>query len=181
MSSISNMPIDKEGIPIEGTEDYVWDHYKESVKMSTYLVAFVVSKFKFTETTLSNNVRFKIWSQPDLVDQTAFARDIGPKILDFFEGYFNIKFALQKQDMIAVPTFEYGAMENWGLITYKKRYLLLHENVTTAFMKQKIARTISHELAHQWFGKQNYVHSKAVIKSVISNQITCHSITENLY
>ena len=153
------MPIDKEGIPIEGTKDYVWDHYKESIKMSTYLVAFVVSKFQFTETTLSNNVRFKIWSQPELVNQTAYARDIGPKMLEFFEGYFDIKFALPKQDMIALPTFwSAAAMENWGLITYDKRYLLLQENVTTAIKKQDIARIISHELAHQWLGKQKYVH-----------------------
>ena len=51
MSSISNMPIVSEGVPMEGTTDYVWDHYQESVKMSTYLVAFVVSKFKYEETT----------------------------------------------------------------------------------------------------------------------------------
>ena len=61
MSSISNMPISKEGTPMEGTTEYVWDHYQESVKMSTYLVAFVVSKFKYKEITRSNDVRFRIW------------------------------------------------------------------------------------------------------------------------
>ena len=60
--------------------------------------------------------------------------------------------------MIAVPTLRSNAMENWGLITYDKSHLLLQENVTTAIRKQDIAKIISHELAHQWFGKQNHVH-----------------------
>ena len=119
MSSISNMPIVSESVPMDGTSEYVWDHYQESVKMSTYLVAFVVSKFKFEETTRENNVRFRIWSEPNSLDQTAYARDIGPKMLEFFESYFNVKFPLPKQDMIAIPDFGAGAMENWGLITYR--------------------------------------------------------------
>ena len=119
MSSISNMPIVDQGVPMHGTTEYVWDHYQESVKMSTYLVAFVVSKFRFVETTRENNVRFRIWAEPNSLDQTAYARDIGPKILEFFESFFNVKFPLPKQDMIAIPDFGAGAMENWGLITYR--------------------------------------------------------------
>jgi len=152
MSSISNMPISKEGTPMEGTTEYVWDHYQESVKMSTYLVAFVVSKFKYKEITRSNDVRFRIWSEPNSLDQTAYARDIGPKILEFFEGYFNVKFPLPKQDMIAIPDFGAGAMENWGLITYRETALLFKEGVSSVSNKQRIAIVVSHELAHQWFG-----------------------------
>ena len=119
MTSMSNMPIMEEGVPMEGSEEYVWDIYKKSVKMSTYLVAFVVSKFDYVEETRSNGVRFRIWSAPSSIDQTSYARDIGPKILEFFENYFNVKFPLPKQDMIAIPDFRAGAMENWGLITYR--------------------------------------------------------------
>jgi len=152
MSSISNMPIVSESVPMDGTSEYVWDHYQESVKMSTYLVAFVVSKFKFEETTRENNVRFRIWSEPNSLDQTAYARDIGPKMLEFFESYFNVKFPLPKQDMIAIPDFGAGAMENWGLITYRETALLFKEGVSAASNKQRIAIVVSHELAHQWFG-----------------------------
>ena len=119
MTSISNMPIVQEGIRMDGTKEYVWDVYQKSVKMSTYLVAFVVSKFKYVEETRSNNVRFRIWSTPTSLDQTQYAKDMGPKMLEFFENYFNVKFPLPKQDMIAIPDFGAGAMENWGLITYR--------------------------------------------------------------
>eukprot|EP00090_Calanus_glacialis_P046064 TRINITY_DN885_c0_g1_i5.p1 TRINITY_DN885_c0_g1~~TRINITY_DN885_c0_g1_i5.p1 ORF type:complete len:807 (+),score=220.22 TRINITY_DN885_c0_g1_i5:315-2423(+) len=120
--------------------------------MSTYLVAFVVSKFKFVETTRENNVRFRIWSEPNSLDQTSYANEIGPKMLEFFEGYFNVKFPLPKQDMIAIPDFGAGAMENWGLITYRETALLYKDGVSSASNKQRIAIVVSHELAHQWFG-----------------------------
>ena len=113
------MPKTREGVMMEATNEYVWDIYQKSVKMSTYLVAFVVSKFKYVEETRSNNVKFRIWSSPSSLDQTALAKDMGPKILEFFESYFNVKFPLPKQDMIAIPDFGAGAMENWGLITYR--------------------------------------------------------------
>ena len=119
MSSISNMPIQRKGVAMEGSEEYVWDVYQQSVKMSTYLVAFVVSKFKFVEETRDNGVRFRIWTEQNSLDQAQYARDIGPKILEYFEQYFNFTFPLPKQDKIAIPDFGAGAMENWGLITYR--------------------------------------------------------------
>ena len=109
---------------MEGSSEYVWDRYEQSVKMSTYLVAFVVSKFKYVEETRENNVRFRIWSEPNSLDQTSYAKSIGPKILEYFEKYFNVKFPLPKQDMIAIPDFGAGAMENWGLITYRYLHFL---------------------------------------------------------
>merc|ERR1712223_1454284 len=139
---------------MEGTDQYVYGRYEQSVKMSTYLVAFVVSKFKYkeTETTGIPPVRFRIWSEPSSLDQTDYARDIGPKILKFFEDYFSVPYPLPKQDMIAIPDFSAGAMENWGLITYRETALLFKEGVSAASNRQRIAIVVSHESAHQWFG-----------------------------
>jgi len=153
MSSISNMPQQQTGAVMAGSTEYVWDVYHKSVKMSTYLVAFVVSKFKYIESEkLANNVRFRIWSLPASLDQTAYAGQIGPRVLQYFENYFRVPFPLPKQDMIAIPDFGAGAMENWGLITYRETALLYKEGVSSASNKERIAYVISHELAHQWFG-----------------------------
>ena len=152
-SSNSNMPIESMGVEMEGTDDYVWDHYQESVKMSTYLLAFVVSKFRSTESTSDSNVRFRIWSTPNSLDQTEYAKDIGPQMIEYFESYFNVPFPLPKQDMIAIPDFGADAMENWGLITFRESALMYKQGVSSAKSKQKIAMIISHELVHQWFGK----------------------------
>jgi len=153
MSSIANMPIKDKGVAMEGDDEYVWDHYENSVKMSTYLVAFVVSKFEFRESEKTENgVRFRIWTRKDAIPQTEYARDIGPKMLKFFEDYFQVEFPLPKQDMIAAPDFAAGAMENWGLITYRETSLLFKPGVSAASNLQRIALVISHELAHQWFG-----------------------------
>ena len=147
------MPIESMGVEMEGTNEYVWDHYQQSVKMSTYLLAFVVSKFEFTESTRDSNVRFRIWSTPNSLEQTEYAKDIGPKVLEYFESYFNVPYPLPKQDMIAIPDFGAGAMENWGLITYRETALMYKQGASSAKSKQRIAMVISHELAHQWFGK----------------------------
>jgi len=153
MSSIANMPVREAGVEMSDDPEYVWDHYTESVQMSTYLVAFVVSKFDKRQSELrANNVTFRIWSRADAVGQTEYARDIGPKMLEFFENYFQVKFPLPKQDMIAIPDFGAGAMENWGLITYRETALLYEEGVSSLANLQRIAIVVSHELAHQWFG-----------------------------
>ena len=124
MSSISNMPIQEAGLPVEDTR-YVWDVYQDSVKMSTYLLAFVVSDFVYkTSEPLPNGVEFRSWSREEAKDQTKWASQIGPRILAFYEEYFNVSFPLPKMDMIAIPDFISGAMENWGLITYRESRLL---------------------------------------------------------
>ena len=82
----------------KGTDEYVWDHYEESVPMSTYLVAFVVSQFKYeTAPPTGNNVTFRIWAQDSALDQITYAKSIGGEILKYFETYFNIKYPLPKQ------------------------------------------------------------------------------------
>jgi aminopeptidase N len=84
--------------------------------MSTYLVAFVVSDFSRKE-----NGSFAVWTRRDAIKQADYALQVGPAILKYFEQYFQIPFPLPKIDMVALPDFAAGAMENWGLITYRCR------------------------------------------------------------
>ena len=146
------MPIAKKGLAMPDSE-YVWDTFEQSLDMSTYLLAFVVSDFEYqTGKETNNGVRFRIWSRSQALDQTSYACDIGPEILQYYEEYFNVSFPLPKQDMIALPDFSAGAMENWGLITYRET-ALLHDPLVDASSKRiYVATVVAHELAHQWFG-----------------------------
>lgn len=89
--------------------------------MSTYLVAYLVSDF---DNVKSANGKFRIWSHKEGLDQTSYALRIGPQILKYYENFFQIDFPLPKIDMVALPDFEAGAMENWGLITYRSIIVL---------------------------------------------------------
>ncbi|XP_027211488.2 aminopeptidase N [Penaeus vannamei] len=151
MSSISNMRI-METMPIEGQEGWLWDHYEESVPMSTYLVAFVVSDFANMNSTVNDHVLFRVWSRQSAIKQAEYSREIGPAILTHFEDYFGEPYPLPKQDMIAIPDFSAGAMENWGLITYRETAMLYDPVVSGPSNKHRVALVVAHELAHQWFG-----------------------------
>ncbi|KAB7497105.1 Aminopeptidase 1, partial [Armadillidium nasatum] len=131
MTSLSNMPL-KETVPMEGEPGWFWDKFEESVKMSTYLVAFVVSDFKYLESNIKTNYTFKdsgefyyVYLKFGLGERgvhlpyAEHAVKIGPSASKFFENFFMVPFPLPKQDMIAIPDFSKGAMENWGLITYR--------------------------------------------------------------
>ena len=153
MRTISNMPAEYEDVPMADNNEYMWDIYQDSPVMSTYLLAFIVSRFTYRQSeTLSNGVQFRIWSRRSVLDQTELAAKVGPSILEFFERHYNVKFPLPKMDMIAIPDFSAGAMENWGLITYRETALLFKEGETSMSDRESIIATIAHELAHQWFG-----------------------------
>ncbi|KAL1491457.1 hypothetical protein ABEB36_012054 [Hypothenemus hampei] len=152
--SISNMPL-LTTEPMKEKPGWYWDRFDVSVPMSTYLVAYVVSDFHYKEaepTKDKNNVTFRIWCREDALQQVDFAKEVGPKALQFYEEFFNINYPLPKQDMIAIPDFSAGAMENWGLITYRESYLLYDPKVSTKTSQHNVASVITHELAHQWFG-----------------------------
>ncbi|XP_025832297.1 aminopeptidase N [Agrilus planipennis] len=148
MNSISNMPkLGSKSDIVVGMPGYEWDHFEESLPMSTYLVAFVISNFE----KISDG-NFSVWARKEALLQARYSLEIGPKILRFYENYFKIKFPLPKIDMIALPDFSAGAMENWGLITYRETAMLYLEGVSDKATLQRVATVISHELAHQWFG-----------------------------
>ncbi|ETN63860.1 protease m1 zinc metalloprotease [Anopheles darlingi] len=156
--ALSNMPVNRtEPIAADsaGTrQDWVLDVFDRSVPMSTYLVAYTVNDFEYREAAMTGTGGpvFRIWTRRDALDQVDYARDIGPRVTRFYEEYFEQRFPLPKIDMIAIPDFASGAMENWGLITYRETALLYHPNVSTASSKHRVASVVAHELAHQWFG-----------------------------
>lgn len=120
--------------------------------MSTYLLAFVSGELGFLEATTKNGTLVRTYATPENVKFTQFALDCAVKTLEFYEDYFNIKYPLPKCDMIALPDFASGAMENWGCITYREHALLVDPENTTLSSKQWVAMVVAHELAHQWFG-----------------------------
>ena len=150
MISLSNMQQIESGVQKAGNDDYVIDVYQQSVKMSTYLVAFIVCEFNNTYYQNFTNVR--VWAKPDSMDQVQYAAEIAPKLISYYEELFSTKYPLPKMDMVAVPDFQSGAMENWGLITYRDSRILYNQELFPLSSKESTLRTIAHELAHQWFG-----------------------------
>lgn len=127
--------------------NYILDIYEESIPMSTYLVAFVVCDYK----NLSDG-NFAVWARPDAIHSARYALSVGVRVLSYLEQFFNLSYPLPKVDMVALPDFSSGAMENFGLITYRETAMLYEEGVSAANNKQRVAIVVAHELAHQWFG-----------------------------
>ncbi|KAI5698987.1 hypothetical protein M8J75_014843 [Diaphorina citri] len=153
MTAISNMPLkDGNQSDPERTGPYVWDHFQETVFMSTYLVAMAVTDFSHRVHNDDHSGSFRVWSREEYINQTAYSLDIGPRLLKYFEKYFDYHYPLEKTDMIALPDFGAGAMENFGLITFRENSMLYDEQISTNYHKERIATIVAHELAHQWFG-----------------------------
>jgi puromycin-sensitive aminopeptidase len=127
-------------------------HFAPTPKMSTYLVAFIVGELEYLEGTTEEGVAIRIYATPGREGQLAFALETSVRALEFYNGYFGIPYPLPKLDMVALPDFAAGAMENWGLVTYREVALLLDPAKTSLANKQRVAEVITHELAHQWFG-----------------------------
>ncbi|KAK1769668.1 mitochondrial aminopeptidase 2 [Phialemonium atrogriseum] len=126
--------------------------FNESPLMSTYLVAFIVGELNYIE---SNDFRVpvRVYAPPGQdIEHGRFSLDLAAKTLAFYEKVFGIDFPLPKMDQVAIPDFAQGAMENWGLVTYRVVDLLLDEKVSGAATKERVAEVVQHELAHQWFG-----------------------------
>uniref|UniRef100_A0A3B4EGB5 Aminopeptidase n=1 Tax=Pygocentrus nattereri TaxID=42514 RepID=A0A3B4EGB5_PYGNA len=147
--SISNMPkLRTLALP----DSLVEDQFDVTVKMSTYLVAFIVCDFLSISKNTEHGVKISVYTVPEKIDQAEFALDAAVRLLDFYDDYFDIPYPLPKQDLAAVPDFQAGAMENWGLTTYRESALLFDLQKSSASNKLAITTIIAHELAHQWFG-----------------------------
>ena len=121
-------------------------------RMSTYLLAFVIGKFHGKTMTNAHGTKITTYAalNQDL-NTVDFANEIAARSLEFYDDNFGVKYPLPKLDQVALPDFEAGAMENWGLVTYRETMLLAGEAATLG-TKKGVALTVAHELAHQWFG-----------------------------
>ncbi|MBQ6354821.1 M1 family metallopeptidase [Candidatus Saccharibacteria bacterium] len=137
--------------PVKSHKDNTWT-FAQTPKMSTYLLAFCIGRFHKKSKTSKNGIKVTTYCtlnhEPTSLD---FANDIATDSLDFYDRKFGIKYPLEKLDQIAIPDFEAGAMENWGLVTYRESCLLA-DKTTSKSQREYIATVIAHELSHQWFG-----------------------------
>eukprot|EP01135_Chromosphaera_perkinsii_P002272 Nk52_evm58s221 gene=Nk52_evmTU58s221 len=152
--ALSNMPEKEKEIKYmsENGRELKSVPFETTPVMSTYLLAFVVGEFDHIEATTKGGVKVRVFTPIGKTDEGTFALKVATETLDFFCEYFDIAYPLPKSDLIAIPDFAAGAMENWGLVTYRSVLLLYNEKTTPAVIKQRIAYVIGHELAHQWFG-----------------------------
>ncbi|XP_033913906.1 puromycin-sensitive aminopeptidase-like [Acipenser ruthenus] len=120
--------------------------------MSTYLVAFVVGEYDYVETKSSDGVIVRVYTPIGKGEQGRFALEVAAKTLPFYKDYFNVPYPLPKIDLIAIADFAAGAMENWGLVTYRETALLIDPKNSCSSSRQWVALVVGHELAHQWFG-----------------------------
>ncbi len=121
-------------------------------KMSTYLLAFIVGDFEYLEKKTKSGVIVRVHTTPGKKSQAKFSLECAVRTLEFYERYFAIRYPLNTLDMIAIPDFASGAMENWGAVTYRESALLVDEANSSSANKQWVALVVAHELAHQWFG-----------------------------
>uniref|UniRef100_A0A5F9DP19 Aminopeptidase n=1 Tax=Oryctolagus cuniculus TaxID=9986 RepID=A0A5F9DP19_RABIT len=147
-TALSNMP-KKSSVLVE--DGLVQDEFAESVKMSTYLVAFIVGEMKNLSQDM-NGTLVSVYAVPEKIDQVHHALETTVKLLEFYQNYFEIQYPLKKLDLVAIPDFEAGAMENWGLLTFREETLLYDNNTSSVADRKLVTKIIAHELAHQWFG-----------------------------
>ncbi|XP_051551970.1 leucyl-cystinyl aminopeptidase-like [Myxocyprinus asiaticus] len=145
--SLSNMPKATTSNLNNGLQE---DEFEKSVNMSTYLVAFIVAEFSGVSKNVSKTM-VSVYAIPDKRDQVYYALETAGKLLEFYNTFFEIDYPLSKLDLVAIPDFLAGAMENWGLITFRETTLLVG-NHSSPIDKQLVTSVIAHELAHQWFG-----------------------------
>ena len=123
-----------------------------SPRMSTYLLAWVIGKFHGKTVTNKHGVEITTYGALNQnADSVDFANEVAAKSLEFYDDNFGVAYPLRKLDQVALPDFEAGAMENWGLVTYRESMLLASRNATLS-TKKSVALTVAHELSHQWFG-----------------------------
>lgn len=146
---LGNMPIKEQ----EQTDGQLVTAFETTPRMSTYLLAWVTGELHRKTAVTKSGVEVNIWATPAQKPSSLdFALDIATRTIDFFDDYFDTPYPLPKSDHVALPDFTSGAMENWGLVTYREVALLADPATTSIASHHYIATVITHELSHQWFG-----------------------------
>ena len=146
---LGNMPVKSE----EENGDSRTTTFEKTPRMSSYLLAFVIGELHKKTARTKSGAEVNVWATPAQNENTLdFALDIATRSIDFYDEYFGVKYPLPKSDHVALPDFSSGAMENWGLITYRESCLLADPELTPEYSRRFIATVIAHELSHQWFG-----------------------------
>ncbi|EKD21015.1 uncharacterized protein L3040_004632 [Drepanopeziza brunnea f. sp. 'multigermtubi'] len=152
--ALSNMP---EKSTKKSRDGFKVVSFEKTPIMSTYLLAWAAGDFEYIEDFTKRkyngkNLPVRVYTTRGLKSQAQYALDHTPQIIDYYSDIFGIEYPLPKCDLLAVHEFSHGAMENWGLITYRTTAVLFDEKTSDEKYRNRIAYVVAHELAHQWFG-----------------------------
>lgn len=152
--ALSNMPVKDTKKTRDG---FHLVSFETSPKMSTYLLAWAIGDFEYVEAFTERRYNGKqlpvrVYTTRGLKEQGRWALWHAPRIIDYFSDIFGIEYPLPKADLLAVHEFSAGAMENWGLVTYRTTAVLYDEKTSEPRYANRVAYVVAHELAHQWFG-----------------------------
>jgi aminopeptidase N len=125
--------------------------FAKTAKMSSYLVALAVGQFEYVAGE-ADGIPIRVWGTPGTKQDGTYALEVAEQCMKYFNHYFGIKYPFQKLDMIGLPDFAAGAMENTGFITYREVILLINDKQASVALRKTVAVVIAHEMAHQWFG-----------------------------
>jgi len=148
LTAVSNTAVASERV--EGRRRAVT--FADTMKMSTYLVAFVVGELEATDPVHVGPTPVRVWCVPGKRRLAAFGHEIGVASLRFFEDYYGLPYPSDKLDLLAIPDFAAGAMENLGAITFRETALLVDERAASHAELERVADVVAHENAHMWFG-----------------------------
>ncbi|CAD5218167.1 unnamed protein product [Bursaphelenchus okinawaensis] len=146
--ALSNMPFTSES-EVDGKKVY---KYATTPIMSSYLIAFAVGEFEYIEEKAKTGTQVRIYTVPGKKEQGRFALEVACRALEWYTEWFAQPYPIPKCDLIAIPDFSMGAMENWGLVTYREVCLLINDAISSHRQKSQVALVVAHELAHFWFG-----------------------------
>jgi puromycin-sensitive aminopeptidase len=155
-TAISNAPLLAEAVDAKTKRKIV--RFDETPKMSTYLVALVVGRFVPTNAITSEGVPIRVWCIPGKEKLTKFSQALAGRLLEYYTQYFDVPYPAKKLDLIAIPDFANGAMENLGAATFREDTLLVDEKDGSLDAKQQVAINVAHEIAHMWFGDLVTMH-----------------------